>query len=315
MVHKELLKLFKTVPEVELWSELEAAFVRAGETPRPDWELPVRANLSMGGNKHEAMYVAVSVACLQLSIMLVDDILDDDPRGAHVLIGAGNASNMALAYQSAAVRLLQLSPIKPAVKDKLVGILSQAALATAVGQNMDIQNLSTEEDYWHVVEAKSTPFYGACLELGAVSAGASPGLAAEFHRLGKIIGEIIQLEDDLDDALAIPANADWQKGRNNLLILYAKTADHRNRDQFHRIASDVSAPDNLREAQRILVSSGAVSYCTYHLIQRYGAANRLIANLSLPHASHIEELFDLYAEKLLELLRITGTNLSKSDLL
>ena len=47
--------------------------------------------------------------CLQLSIMLVDDILDDDPRGFQIDKGPGWAANLALALQSAAVRLVAMN--------------------------------------------------------------------------------------------------------------------------------------------------------------------------------------------------------------
>ena len=103
-------------------------------------------------------------------------------------------------------------------------MLAQAALGTAFGQDLDVQNLRGEANYWRVVGAKSTPFYGAALQLGAVLGGASLDTGKALYDFGVSLGEMIQVFDDLMDAFQSPANPDWSEGRNNLAILYATTA-------------------------------------------------------------------------------------------
>ena len=283
--------------------------------PRPDWELPVRACLSVGGQRSDALAIAASVACLQISIILADDILDDDPRGAHRSLGQGPASNMDLALQSASFRLLDFVPKKAKEKNKLRNTLAEAALATAFGQHLDIQNLASEEEYWKVVKAKSTPFYAATLKLGSIAGGGNDLISDGLFDLGVIIGEIIQLEDDLEDALAVPANADWLQGRNNLLILFARTAPHENKERFKKLILDVKDPSILKEAQHILIKSGAVSYCAYQLTQRFRLSLDTLDKLLLPNPAPLEEILHAYANSLLALLRVSGIEVSLSDLL
>jgi len=55
---------------------------------------------------------------------------------------------------------------------------------------------------------------------------------AALTKVGALVGETQQLHDDLDDALAVPAQPDWRRPRNNLLTLYALTVDHPERERF-----------------------------------------------------------------------------------
>jgi geranylgeranyl pyrophosphate synthase len=271
--------------------------------------------MSVGGQRSDALAIAASVACLQISIILADDILDDDPRGAHRSLGSGPVSNMALAFQAASFCLLEFVPLEAKEKNKLRNTLAKAALATASGQHLDAMNLASEDDYWKVVNAKSTPFYAAILKLGSIAGGGNKLISAGLSDLGLIIGQIIQLEDDLDDALAIPANADWLQGRNNLLILFAKTAPHENKERFENLLSEITNPTVLNEAQQILIKSGAVSYCVYQLARRFRLSLQTLENLHLPNPTPLEEILHAYANSLLALLRLSGMELSLSDLL
>ncbi len=307
--------LIGTIPEFQIWSELADAFDRAGDVPRPDWELPIRACLSVGGQESDAYPVAASIACLQISIILADDLLDDDPRGAHKSLGAGPVTNMALAFQAAAFRLLELLPTNASLKNKLLDTLAQASLLTSFGQHLDYRNFASEEDYWKVVETKSTPFYAASLKLGSIAGGANDSINTGLSQLGGIVGEIIQLEDDLEDALAVPANADWLKGRNNLLILFAKTAPHEGKDRFESLLTQINDPAALYEAQQILIQSGAVSYCIYQLAQRFRSSMQTLEELSLPNPKPLEEILVANANSLLGLLRLSGVELNISDLI
>lgn len=296
------------------WPELATTFTKAGDAPRPDWELPLLACQSAGADRSVALPVAAAIACLQLSIILVDDILDDDPRGAHVRYGVGYVSNMALAYNNIALRLVEAAGYDVDRHVAISDTLARVGLQTAVGQHLDVQNLPGQANYWKVVTAKSTPFYGGALKVGAIAGGAPAVLASRVYKLGVLFGEIIQIEDDLTDALERPANADWKQGRNNLLLLYAQTTDHPQRQRFIDLQSSVNDPAALAEAQQILIASGAVAYSAYLLIARYQAASDLLSRMELPDPEPLTGLLDAYSESLLRLLRLAGVDLKKEDL-
>ena len=298
-----------SLPETEAWPDLATLFDRAGSTPRPDWELPVITCQAVGGEASSAIVAGAAIACLQLSIILVDDILDDDPRGAHHELGTGVVANMAQAYQAMSISLIDRATISHIQKARASAVLSKAALATAAGQNIDVQNMSGEENYWRVVQAKSTPFYGAAFEIGAIFASAQLETNQMLHNLGVTIGEIIQIEDDLNDALAVPANADWKKGRNNLLMLYATTANFPEKERFQKLLTDIDKPEALIEAQQILVSCGAVSYAIYQLISRSQQAVDLLDKIPLQNPQILHELMEKHAESLRTILRLSKVDL------
>lgn len=307
---------FQSLPEVSPWKDLADVFDKAGDAPHPDWQLPIIARQASGSKSTHASAAAAANACLQISIMVADDMLDEDPRGEHERRGPGAAANLALAFQSAAFRLIDRAPVSYAQKEAAVNSLARAALATAFGQHLDNQSLPGEENYWAVVAAKSTPFYGTCYALGAILAGSSTEVADGLYDFGVLIGEILQIEDDLEDAFSRPANPDWFRQGNNLLIIYALDADYEQRDEFLSLLPSVTnnETDALVRAQDILIKSGAVSYAAYHLVQRYQQAWRLLERLSLPAPDPITQILIDYGKTLSELLSLGGVDIDLANL-
>ncbi|HEX9115266.1 MAG TPA: polyprenyl synthetase family protein [Anaerolineae bacterium] len=270
------------LPDVADWPEVEGLFDAQETTPRMDWQLPTRACLAVGGTETAALPAVAAIACLQISIILVDDILDNDPRGEYHRLGEGRAANIALAFEAAALDLLARAPVDGERRALACAAVARAALTTARGQDLDVQNLRGEENYWRVVKTKSTPFYGVAFQSGALLGGASPQVAQGLYEVGVLLGEMVQVFDDLLDAFATPANPDWREGRNNLALLYASTAEHPQRDVFRGMLGHVEDAASLQAAQQILVTCGAVSYCVYLLARRVEAVRRLLRSLNLP---------------------------------
>lgn len=286
-VVEEILQL----PLLAGWPQAADLLQRAGSGPRPDWDLPAVACVAVGGEVALANPGRAAIACLQLSIILVDDLLDDDPRGEYRRIGAGAAANLALALEASAHQFVRDAAMPRERQLLILDRLSQMALQTAYGQSLDSQPAAaTEATYWAVVAAKSTPFYGTALCVGALLGGGTPQVADQMYALGTLLGEIVQVHDDLTDAFQTPAGPDWLQARLNLALLYARLADYPARARFLAIQSEVSRPERLSEAQRLLIQSGAVSYCLYHLIQRYRQATHLLGALALPNPEPVRQL-------------------------
>jgi len=301
------------VPEITQWPELAQLFEKAASTPRPDWEWPVLACQAVGGSADQAIPGAAAIACMYIGIILVDDMLDEDPRGEHLRIGCGQAANMALAFQAAAFRTIEQAKVSLARKAAVLSSLASLALGTAAGQYIDAQNLEGEENYWRVVRAKSTPFYGAALYVGAMLGAADDKdtdgtLAAALraanglNTLGALFGEMIQIHDDLLDTFQIPASPDWTQGRLSLPILYACTADHDGREHFCALLEKVDDTESLKEAQSILIRCGAVSYCAYQLLQRHRKARHLLHDLPLVDSEPMMQLWKAQLQPLIRLL-------------
>jgi geranylgeranyl pyrophosphate synthase len=243
---------------------------------------------------------------MQLSITLVDDMLDHDPRGLHLRIGEGRTANIAFALQAAAHHLVHRSGLDPAVKLAVCACLARMALGTSYGQHLDVQNLEGEENYWQTLRSKSAPFYGSGMEMGALAGGASNELAASLGEFGMLNGEIIQIYDDLTDALQAPANPDWLEKRPNLAILFAAEAAHPKRDRFRELRERVSDAVALAEAQSILMGSGAVSYCAYHIVRRVQAARTMIDQTALVDRAPLLGILGPQTQPIVALLQRAG---------
>lgn len=294
------------LPEVTAWPEMMHLFERSMTELRIKWELPLIACRAAGGEESIAITGAAAVACMQLGLVLVDDMLDKDPRGAYIRLGYAATANLAWAFQAAALRLVEEAPVDAGRRAATYASLAQMALTSAFGQNLDVQNPSDEQGYWKVVRTKSSPCFGTAFHIGALLGQSSIELAEGLRDFGLLTGEIIQVYDDLVDSLQSPAGPDWKQGRNNLAILYALTADHPERVQFETLRTRVDDPQALEEAQQILIRCGAISYCVYHIVKRHQSAEQFLDSMSLVDPAPLRKLVAEQIEPLIRLLQSVG---------
>jgi geranylgeranyl pyrophosphate synthase len=156
------------------------------------------------------------------------------------------------------------------------------------------------------VQTKSATCFGSALYIGALLGQESTGVAERLYDLGFLVGENIQIYDDLLDVLKSPASPDWKQGRNNLAILYALAADHPERAQLEMLRTQVGDPQALETAQQILIHCGAISYCVYNIIKRYQAAEQLLDSIPLVDPEPLRELIAGQREPLMSLLESVG---------
>ncbi len=292
---------FLQQPEVAAWPSLIEVWNHYARQARA-WLLPELACRAVGGNVEQVEPVVTAVGCCHISIVLVDDLLDDDPKGLYRRLGVGEAANFALAFQSIAYRIIQQAADEREWETaKMLAELFHLNLTTAHGQHLDVQKVLTEGHYWATVEAKSMPYYGAGFYLGALASGADEALAAKLRHFGRLIGKLIQISDDLADVYQVPAGPDWLRGWGNLAILYARLAEHSGKERFEALLPHIEDLAALEEAQQILLESGAVSYCIYHLLQTARDARAVLNDCAVQNplllqqflAERVAHLFDL----------------------
>ena len=291
-IHESVVDYLLTFPIFDTWHEMRKILQRAASTRPRDWQLPLIACQAVGTSSEKALPASAALACMQISIILVDDMLDDDPRGEYHRVGSGRAANFAIAFQAAGIDALLGSQADYSVRMEALNALNHMMLATAHGQELDIQNPADELSYWRVVENKSAPFYGCALQLGALFGECVVNTAKSLERLGRIYGEMIQIHDDLNDSMAVPANPDWLQQRKPLPILFALTVQHPNRARFIELYQNISVEHALQEAQEILIHCGAISYCVDQLLRRYETAKSIINNTPLANKKPIVSLLE-----------------------
>lgn len=288
----QVIRDFIDLPHISAWTQAETLFEAAASRRPAHWLIPVRACESVGGSREQALPAIVAIGCAHVGILLVDDMLDDDPRGDYCSIGMPAASNLACFFQAAALYALSRFTQNSNAQLAALNSFNTMYLTTAYGQSLDVQAPSSEAGYWEVTKTKSSPFFGTALQLGALAGDASIEIAEKLKELGCLYGEMIQIHDDMHDSMETPANPDWIQGRSPLPILFTSLVQHPDRERFIRLKAQVSSADALQEAQEILIRCGAISYCADELMQRHQKAIEFLNDIPLVKHEPISTLFD-----------------------
>ena len=294
---------FSAIPAMESWNEAQDIFLRAASARPTHWLIPARVCEAVGGSPEQAMPAILATGCAHAGILIVDDMLDDDPRGRHHSLGMPASSNLAAAFQSAA-----LFVASRCTRDQTLGLLAMTNFNdmfrwTAWGQFLDTQSPTDEDAYWQVVKTKSSPFFGAAYLAGALAGGATDKTARQLEQVGRLYGEMIQIHDDVHDSMETPANPDWIQGRFPLPILFASQVQHLQRKRFLRLNRRISEPEALEEAQNILIQCGAIGYCLAQLIRIHQLAEALLSSIPLVNPAPLVLLLDEIMAPVRELLK------------
>lgn len=307
-LYEKIYGLLCSIIRLNSWPELNGILNRAVSGKPREWALPVTACRAVGGDEEQAVPAAAAIACLQISILLIDDMLDQDPRGDYHCVGPGAAANMASAFQAIGLEAVSQTPsLSVSQKQSILQRLNRMMFTTAFGQYKDSLNAVDEAEYWLLVETKSAPFFSTAFHIGALAALESENdrAADQICQFGKLYGEIIQIHDDLNDSMAQPANPDWIHGRSPLPILFAKSVTHPHQARFRALCNAITDPEALVEAQNILISCGAVSYCIKELVDRCQKAQKLLNSASLAYKVELQGLLDALLRPVQQMLEKT----------
>lgn len=305
--YQAVITLISDLSAARDWPDFDHLLRRAASQMSRHWRLPLIGCKVVGGKIEHAVPAMAALACLQISILLIDDMLDGDPRGVHQTLGMPGAANLALAYFSAGLEAVCQTDLPPEILLKILARFNLMMSSVAFGQYLDVQGAESQEDYWRIVRMKSSPFFAAALFTGALIGGATIDSASQLEKIGSLYGEMIQIHDDLNDAMATPANPDWTSGRPSLPILFAQIVDHPEKARFIELRRIIPDPNALSEAQTILIRCGAVSYCIDQLLRRYHSAKRLLASVALPIAGELENLLETCIQPVNRLLATSGS--------
>jgi geranylgeranyl pyrophosphate synthase len=305
-IYEQMTDQFMRLPYLSNWDEVTVLFGRLASRKPYHWMLPVWACEGVGGSNDQAVSAAVSIACSQISIILVDDMLDSDPRGEYRLVGAPATANMACALQAAAAVAIATSRIDSDARLEALSSFDRMILLTTLGQYWDSSPATDEASYWQIVRAKSSPFFGSALYIGALLGGANIQVAGKLNDLGHIYGEMIQIHDDLNDAMEVPANPDWTSEHSSLPILFAQIVEYPEKSRFMELRRNALDPEKLAEAQSILIRCGAISYGIDQLVQRYQKCQELLKEIQLTHRSGLDLMLDMVIDPVKKVFNSLG---------
>jgi hypothetical protein len=255
-----------------------------------------------GGDLEQQICTDATLALLFGAIISVDSILDGDDCGPMEGHTSGELANLSLGLTGWAVQTLRHLSEKAQVNAEGYAVLSRLLYQVSLGQALDSGNPETEEDYWRLASMKSGAFFSGAFALGGLAGSVSAADLTRLSALGQYYGVMIQIHDDLRDALEKPANSDWLNGRYTLPILYAHLVDHPERERFDSIRMGVEDERLLEEAQSILVRSGAISYGFYQIQELNQQARLELEGLAPVDDGQIQGMFDELAQPVEQLL-------------
>ncbi len=291
-IFTQVLLEFSNLPCAGSWDVARQLFEQAASRKPNHWLIPARACESVGASVQQAIPAILAIGCAHVGILLVDDMLDDDPRGNYRHLGMPVASNLSCFFQAAAIHAVQQCSQDLTLQLAALHGFNEMFLLTDYGQFLDVQAPRSEVGYWAVARTKSSPFFGTALHIGALAGGGSVEVAEGLKELGCLYGEMIQIHDDMHDSMETPANPDWLQGRFPLPILFASHVQHPEQSHFLELREHIDQPKVLQEAQEILIRCGAISYCADQLIQKYKKAMESLERLSLNNPEPIASLFN-----------------------
>ncbi len=296
--HSYLLSVLQVVPFEQASQIMEYIF----SNPSPHWSLPLYSYQSFREDSDLAIPAISALIALQTAILLVDDLLDNDGRREKLGLSVGESANLSTVFHAIGIECIMKTISTSEQKIQIVNHITEMTIETAYGQYLDNHNPDSEKAYWQSAHAKSCPFFGLALYLGAIAGGASIDKAEAILKLGRLYGEIIQIHDDLNDSLSISVGSDWLQRKNSLPILFARVVGHPEHQKFMTLSENIADFDNVRDAQEILLRCGAVSYCIDGIVQRHKIGKLLITDLNLPNSQPLNQLFDEIIEPVWKLL-------------
>ena len=260
--------------------------------PSSHWMLPVRICKSVGGDQEDAVSIVVATIAFHTGLILIDDLLDQDDRFSRFSFTTGDQANYASALFAAAYSSLLQCPRQSSVKSRMIEYLTSCIAMTAHGQDLDThKRITNEADYWKITSLKSSPFFSAAFYLGALIGRAPQATANLLKLVGKTYGEMIQISDDIQDCLTVPANQDWNLDRYPLPIIYAYIVEYPEKEEFVLLHSQVDNIVNLKRAQTILLRCGAISYGLYCIQEKHRQVMEQLSSVDLVNPQPINDLF------------------------
>jgi len=213
-----------------------AGAAKSGKRLRP--QLLLRTSLAEGGRVECAIDAAVAIEILHNYSLVHDDIEDgDELRHGRTTIWArygvaqGINAGDALCAISYLTLLHEEAVVPPNRVVEMLNVLHEANLLMCEGQSLDISfetsSIVAMDQYLEMIAGKTGALFAASCELGALAAGAEPGRAREYARLGRAYGLAFQIRDDVlgtwgsSDVTGKPSGADIARRKWSFPVVWA----------------------------------------------------------------------------------------------
>ena len=211
-----------------LQSAIDKILEASGKHVRP--LLVLLSAKACGSVSSQSINAAVFLELLHTATLIHDDVIDEtrQRRGLPSLNAIFDNRVAVLVgdyvLSTALIRCMQTGNMQ------IVGIISQLGRDLSEGE---IKQMETVDDsildencYLQVIYKKTATLLSACMEIGAISANATPEVAQIMREYGKFVGYSFQIRDDIFDyyssaQIGKPTGNDIREGKVTLPLLYA----------------------------------------------------------------------------------------------
>ncbi len=248
-----------------------------------------------------AISLGVSVEMLHLATLLHDDVVDnsDSRRGsasANALYGNKVSVLVGDYLLAKTFRILAADGEK-----KIIDSMARVAVALSEGQVLELVMRGSlgelESLYWKMIDRKTARLISACLEIGAISAGASDKIVEAVGSFGERLGLVFQITDDMLDLVGNsetagkPVGADLLDGKVTLpYILALKEASTEVRDSLlERILERTLEPEDVDYLTDLAHAKGIPQACNDLAREQVDLAMRHLALMPVTPARSILE--------------------------
>ncbi|WP_209370651.1 polyprenyl synthetase family protein [Brevibacterium renqingii] len=287
-----------------------------GKMIRP--HLLIDVHESLGGTESEA---AVDAACamqlLHIGLVIHDDVIDNDTvrRGQMNIAGQFSSEAMLLGAADAAAQtwgmassllagdlmlteahsLLARLDLDSPRRFEILDIFDDTIAESVTGEQSDVWlslhlDEARAEDVLAMIGQKTAVYsFEAPLTIAAVLAGGDAGLVAGLRSIGRHIGVVYQLRDDVlglfgdEQETGKSVLSDLREGKETLLVNTART--HPSWSEVAHLFGDRGLDaDGGRRLQQVIEDSGARTFVESVIDDRCEAIAGLIAEADLPQA-------------------------------
>jgi geranylgeranyl pyrophosphate synthase len=267
LIDRELSKLVKSL-EPNLAPQIEYALLSGGKRLRP--LMVLFAAQSAGGNRKATVPLALSFELAHTSSLVHDDIIDTDiiRRGKMALHNKWSEKSAVLTGDLLIAYAVYLAS---SYGGRILKMISQSAIDLCQGEQMDLvlSPISTESEYFQMIESKSSSLFQAAASCGAIVGGASPKETKCLANFGKNFGITYQLRDDLLDLKSgkDQTSQDLKKGRTTLPLIHlygiSNSIERKTIDKDLRVATmknNIKSDSAIKNILEQLEETGSIIY-------------------------------------------------------
>ncbi len=202
IVEQETTKnfIFQHQKPAELYAPIEYFLALGGKRIRPAFVL-MSCNLFCD-NIEKSIPAALAMEVFHNFTLVHDDIIDNSPlrRNFPTVHKKWNLNQAILSGDTMVFIAYQhLNHLDSKFLPKILPIFTQAAIEVCEGQQFDMQESKTENDYLKMAALKTSALLASSLKIGAIIGGANSQDAENIYQFGQKLGLAFQIQDDYLD--------------------------------------------------------------------------------------------------------------------